>query len=72
MKKVNTSLIVRFCLPQFVVGLFNDLSDAVIRFVPIDINNKQYASVNNDDENFLIDKLGLVVKFYKELLKNYR
>lgn len=72
MKKVNTSLIVRFCLPQFVVGLFNDLSDAVIRFAPIDIDNKQYASVHNDDENFLIDKLGLVVKFYKELLKNYR
>ena len=72
MKKVNTSLIVRFCLPQFAVGFFNDLSDAVIRFVPIDINNKKYASVHNDDENFLIDKLGLVVKFYKELLKNYR
>ena len=52
--------------------MINDLSDAVIRFVPIDINNKQYASVHNDDENFLIDKLGLVVKFYKELLKNYR
>ena len=51
---------------------FTDLSDAVIRFVPIDIDNKQYASVHNDDENFSIDKLGLVVKFYKELLKNYR
>ena len=48
------------------------LSDAVIRFVPIDIDNKQYASVNNDDEYFSIDKLGLVVKFYKELLKNNR
>lgn len=55
------------------VRTFTDLSDAVIRFVPIDIDNKQYASVHNDDdENFSIDKLGLVVKFYKELLKNYR
>ncbi len=63
---------IRLCLSQFVVGLFNDLSDAVIRFVPIDIDNKQYASVHNDDEIFLIDKLGLVVKSYKELLKNYR
>ena len=45
------------------VRTFTDLSDAVIRFVPIDIDNKQYASVHNDDENFSIDKLGLVVKF---------
>lgn len=56
------------------VRTFTDLSDAVIRFAPIDIDidKKQYASVHNDDENFSIDKLGLVVKFYKELLKNNR
>ena len=40
--------------------------------MPIDIDNKQNASVHNYDENFSIDKLGLVVKFYKELLKNNR
>ena len=45
----------------------------LIRFAPIDIDNKQYASVHNDDDgNFSIDRLGLVVKFYKELLKNYK
>lgn len=54
------------------VRTFTDLSDAVIRFAPIDIDKKQYANVHNDDENFSIDKLGLVVKFYKELLKNNR
>ncbi|MCI7156141.1 MAG: M20/M25/M40 family metallo-hydrolase [Solobacterium sp.] len=51
---------------------FTDLSDAVIRFAPIDIDNQQYGSVHNDDENFSVDKLGLVVKFYKELLKKYK
>lgn len=73
MRKVDTPLIVRLCLPQFAVGLFTtmrteaafpyaaavsfilpagtdarqftELSDAVIRSAPIDIDKQQYASV---------------------------
>ena len=49
MKKVNTS--------------FTDLSDAVIRFAPIDIDKQQYASVHGENENISVDKIHLVVDF---------
>ena len=48
------------------------ICDAVIRFASIDIDNQQYSSVHNENENFSIDKLSLAVEFYKELIKNYR
>lgn len=48
---------------------FTDLSDAVIRFVPIDIDAQQYASVHGENENISIDKIHLAVDFYKELLR---
>ena len=51
---------------------FTGLSDAVIRFAPIDIDNKQYASVHGENENISVDKLSLAVAFYKKLLKNYK
>ena len=49
---------------------FSNLSDAVIRFAPIDINNQQYGSVHNMDENIGTDAVVRAVKFYRELLKN--
>ena len=49
---------------------FSDLSDAVIRFAPIDINNQQYGSVHNIDENISMDAVVRAVRFYKKLLKN--
>ena len=51
---------------------FADLSDAVIRFAPIDIDSQQYGSVHGDNENISVDKIALAVDFYKELLKNYK
>ena len=50
---------------------FTALSDAVIRFVPIDIDDQQYASVHGENENISIDKLPIAVDFYKQLLRNY-
>ena len=50
---------------------FTDLSDAVIRFAPIDIDDQQYASVHGENENISIDKLPIAVDFYKQLLRNY-
>lgn len=50
---------------------FTDLSDAVIRFAPIDIDDQQYASVHGENENISIDKLPIAVDFYKALLRNY-
>lgn len=49
---------------------FSDLSDAVIRFAPIDINNQQYASVHNINENISRDSVVRAVHFYREVLKN--
>ena len=87
MKKVNTALIdikgtiekiftyaaaVPFILPAGTdARRFTGLSDAVIRFAPIDIDKQQYASVHGENENISIDKIQLAVDFYKELLKNY-
>ena len=34
---------------------FSDLSETVIRFAPIDINNQQYGSVHNIDENISME-----------------
>lgn len=48
---------------------FTDLSDAVIRFAPIDIDAQQYASVHAENENISLDKLPLAVDFYKELIR---
>ena len=50
---------------------FTSLSDAVIRFAPIDIDGQQYASVHGENENISIDKLPLAVDFYKALIKGY-
>ena len=54
------------------VILITGLSAAVIRFAPIDIDNKQYASVHGENENISVDRLSLTVEFYKKLLKNYK
>ncbi len=51
---------------------FTGLSDSVIRFAPIDIDGQQYASVHSENENINVDKIPLAVKFYKELLRNYK
>lgn len=51
---------------------FADLSDAVIRFAPIDIDKQQYASVHGENENISIDKIPQAVDFYKELIRNYK
>lgn len=48
---------------------FSDLSDAVIRFAPIDINSQQYTSVHNGNENIGMDAVARAVEFYKNLLK---
>ena len=54
------------------VILITGLSAAVIRFAPIDIDNKQFASVHGENENISVDRLSLTVEFYKKLLKKYK
>lgn len=47
---------------------FCDLSDAVIRFAPIDINDQQYGSVHNVNENIGMDAVVRAVGFYRMVL----
>ena len=49
-----------------------DEGGAVIRFAPIDIDKQQYASVHGENENISVDKIHLVVDFYRELVGNYK
>ena len=48
-----------------------DVSDAVVRFAPIAINDQQYGSVHGDNENISLPAIGNAVAYYRELLKNY-
>ena len=48
-----------------------DVSDAVVRFAPIAINDQQYGSVHGDDENISLPAIGNAVAYYRELLRSY-
>lgn len=48
---------------------FCDSCDCVIRFAPIDINNQQYGSVHNVNENIAVEAVARAVVFYKELIR---
>ena len=48
---------------------FCEICDSVIRFAPIDINNQQYGSVHNVNENIDADAVVQAVVFYKELIR---
>ncbi|MEG2396126.1 MAG: M20/M25/M40 family metallo-hydrolase [Oscillospiraceae bacterium] len=48
-----------------------DVCKCVLRFAPIDIDNKQFASVHSENENINLDAVANAVAFYKHFLKNY-
>lgn len=50
---------------------FCDICDAVIRFAPIDIDDKQLKSVHGADENISIAALPKAVEFYKLVISEY-
>lgn len=51
---------------------FSDICRCVVRFAPIDIDNKQFASVHSPNENISVKAVGNAVAFYKHFLKNYQ
>ena len=51
---------------------FCNLSDAVIRFAPIDINDQQYGSVHNVNENIGMDAVIRAVGFYRMVLEKLK
>lgn len=46
-----------------------EVSDCILRFAPIDLDTKQYASIHNVNEHIKLKNVGECVKFYKEFVK---
>lgn len=51
---------------------FTRISPCALRFAPIEMNNQQFDSVHNPNENLSVKAVGNAVVFYKHFVKNYR
>ena len=47
---------------------FTDVADSILRFAPIDLNKKQFATIHAADEHIGIENIGQCVVFYKDLI----
>ena len=50
---------------------FTDVADNILRFAPIDLNKKQFATIHAADEHIGIENIGQCVVFYKDLVKRF-
>lgn len=50
---------------------FTDVADCILRFAPIDLDKKQYASIHSANEHIKIRNIGECVCFYKDFVKSY-
>ena len=48
---------------------FTDVCDNILRFAPIDLSKKQFATIHNADEHIGVKNIGECVVFYKEFVK---
>ena len=48
---------------------FTDVADNILRFAPIDLNKKQFATIHGDNEHIGIKNIGECVIFYKDIIK---
>ena len=48
---------------------FTDVADNILRFAPIDLNKKQFATIHAADEHIGIENIGQCVVFYKDLIR---
>lgn len=48
---------------------FSDIADHILRFAPIDLNKKQFATIHGDDEHIGIQNIGECVVFYRDLIQ---
>lgn len=51
---------------------FTDVADSILRFAPIDLDKKQFASIHSGNEHIKIKNIGECVLFYKEFVKRFR
>ena len=50
---------------------FTDVADHILRFAPIDLNKKQFATIHGDDEHIGVENIGQCVVFYKDLVRRF-
>ena len=50
---------------------FTDVADHILRFAPIDLNKKQFATIHAADEHIGIENIGQCVVFYKDLIRRF-
>lgn len=50
---------------------FSEVADNILRFAPIDLDQKQFASIHGDNEHIKINNIGECVCFYKDIIKKY-
>ncbi len=48
---------------------FTDVASSILRFAPIDLDKKQFASIHSADEHIKIENVGQCVCFYKDFIK---
>ena len=50
---------------------FTDVADNILRFAPIDLSKKQFATIHAADEHIGIENIGQCVVFYKDLVRRF-
>ena len=50
---------------------FTDVADNILRFAPIDLSKKQFATIHAADEHIGIENIGQCVVFYKDLIRRF-
>lgn len=48
---------------------FTDIADNILRFAPIDLNKKQFASIHSDNEHIGVKNVGECVVFYRDFIQ---
>jgi carboxypeptidase PM20D1 len=48
---------------------FTGIADSILRFAPIDLSKKQFATIHSEDEHIGIENIGQCVVFYKDLIR---
>ena len=48
---------------------FTDIADSILRFAPIDLSKKQFATIHGADEHIGIQNVGECVVFYKDYIR---
>ena len=48
-----------------------DVAENILRFAPIDLSKKQFASIHGANENIGIENIGECVEFYKDFIRQF-